>query len=176
MNVKLIRLTKDYEAQLGEMLEEWTADIEANHTNHSPWKIFKNDYRDFDAYLADLECKEPEGRLVPDSVFFLLDVDQKRLLGAADIRHYLTDELLLTGGHIGDGIRPSERRKGYGTELVRLALIECKKLGIRRVLMTCDRDNVGSAKSIVRNGGVLENEFVNGEGNVEQRYWIDLGD
>ena len=42
--------------------------------------------------------------------------------------------------------------------------------------MTCDKDNVGSAKSIVRNGGVLENEFVNEDGNVEQRYWIDLGD
>lgn len=174
MNVKLIRLTKDYEAQLGEMLEEWTADIEANHTNHSPWKIFKNDYRDFDAYLADLECKEPEGRLVPDSVFFLLDVDRNRLLGAADIRHYLTDELLLTGGHIGDGIRPSERRKGYGTELVRLALIECQKLGINTVLMTCDRENVASAKTIIRNGGVLENEVVNEDGEVEQRYWIAL--
>ena len=73
-------------------------------------------------------------------------------------------------------MRPGERRKGYATELVRLALIECKKLGIHRVLMTCDKDNVGSAKSIVRNGGVLENEFVNEDGNVEQRYWIDLGD
>lgn len=176
MNVKLIKLTKDYEAQLGEMLGEWKADIEANHTNHSPWKIFKDDYHDFDSYLANLECKEPEGRLVPDSVFFLLDVDRNRLLGAANIRHYLTDELLYTGGHVGDGIRPSERRKGYGTELVRLALIECRKLGITRVLMTCDRENIASAKTIIRNGGALENEVVNEDGKVERRYWIDLAD
>lgn len=108
------------------------------------------------------------------SVFFLLDEDRDRLLGAVNIRHYLNDSLLKEGGHIGDGIRPSERRKGYATEMIRLALIECKKLGIDKVLMTCDKDTIGSAKSIVKNGGVLENEFVNSDGDVEQRYWISI--
>ena len=79
-------------------------------------------------------------------------------------------------GHIGDGIRPSERKKGYATEMVRLALIECKKLGIERVLMICDKENIGSAKSIIKNGGVLENEFVNSDGNTIQRYWINITD
>lgn len=175
MDLKLIKLTRAYEKQLGEMIDEWKADQEINHTNRSPWAIFKNDYHDFDYYLEHLELKAASEGKVPDSVFFLLDPERDRLLGAVNIRHYLNDALLREGGHIGDGIRPSERRRGYATELVRLALIECKKLGIRRVLMTCDKDNVGSAKSIVRNGGVLENEFVNSEGNVEQRYWIDLG-
>ena len=174
MNLKLIKLTKEYETQLGEMIDEWKADQIVNHTDLSPRAIFRNDYRDFDAYLADLDHETAADGWVPDSVFFLLDVDRNRLLGAADIRHYLTDELLLTGGHIGDGIRPSERRKGYGTELVRLALIECKKLGINPVLMTCDKENVASAKTIIRNGGVLENEVVNEDGEVEQRYWIAL--
>ncbi len=172
MNVKLIKLTKEYEKELGEMLDEWRADQEINHTDHSPWAIFKNDCRDFDHYLAHLEQKtEAEGR-VPHSVFFLLDEDRDRLLGAVDIRHYLNDALLQEGGHIGDGIRPGERKKGYATEMIRLALIECRKLGIGRVLMTCSKDNVGSARSIIRNGGVLENEFVNSDGEVEQRYWI----
>ncbi len=58
--------------------------------------------------------------------------------------------------------------------MIRLALDECRKLGIDRVLMICDKDNVGSAKSIVKNGGVLENEFVNADGEIEQRYWIEL--
>ena len=58
--------------------------------------------------------------------------------------------------------------------MIRLALTECKKLGIEKVLMTCDKDNIGSARSIIKNGGILENEFVNSEGNVEQRYWISL--
>jgi predicted acetyltransferase len=58
--------------------------------------------------------------------------------------------------------------------MIGLALDECRKMGIDRVLMTCDKDNIGSAKSIIRNGGVLENEITNSEGNVVQRYWIQL--
>ena len=174
MALKLIKLTKQYEKQLGEMIDEWKADQELNHTNTSPGAIFKNDYHDFDYYLEHLELKNPAGGQVPDSVFFLLDEERDRLLGAVNIRHYLNEYLLKEGGHIGDGIRPSERRKGYATEMIRLALIECRKLGIDRVLMTCDKDNVGSAKSIIKNGGVLENEFVNSEGVIEQRYWLPV--
>lgn len=174
MSLKLIKLTKQYEKQLGEMIDEWREDQERNHTNKSPWAIFKNDYHDFDYYLEHLEHKTATEDRVPDSVFFLLDDERDRLLGAVNIRHYLNDFLLREGGHIGDGIRPSERRKGYATEMIRLALNECRKLGIDRVLMTCDKDNVGSARSIVKNGGVLENEFVNSDGEVEQRYWIAL--
>lgn len=174
MALKLIKLTKEYEKQLGEMIDEWILDQEINHTNRSPWAIFKNDYHDFDYYLEHLELKEAAEGLVPDSVFFLLDEARDRLLGAVNIRHYLNDSLLKEGGHIGDGIRPSERRKGYATEMIRLALIECKKLGIDKVLMTCDKENIASAKSIIKNGGILENEFVNSDGKVEQRYWISI--
>lgn len=174
MALKLIKLTKEYEKQLGEMIDEWILDQEINHTNRSPWAIFKNDYHDFDYYLEHLELKEAAEGLVPDSVFFLLDEARDRLLGAVNIRHYLNDSLLKEGGHFGDGIRPSERRKGYATEMIRLALIECKKLGIDKVLMTCDKENIASAKSIIKNGGILENEFVNSDGKVEQRYWISI--
>lgn len=174
MALKLIKLTKEYEKELGEMIEEWKADIVANHTDRSPYAIFRCDYHDFDYYLAHLERKEKTEALVPDSVFFLLDDERNRLLGAVNIRHELNDYLLREGGHIGDGIRPSERRKGYATALVGLALEECRKLGIGRVLMTCDKDNIGSAKSIVKNGGVLENEITDKDGTLVQRYWITL--
>ena len=90
-----------------------------------------------------------------------------------NIRHYLNEALLLKGGHIGDGVRPSERRKGVATKMIGLALQECKRLGINKVLMVCDKDNVGSSKSILNNGGVLENEVVV-DGVTEQRYWITL--
>ena len=176
MSLKLIKLTKEYESALAEMIDEWKEDQEINHTNHSPWAIFKNDYHDFDYYLENLEIKSEGDGKVPDSVFFLLDEDRNRLLGAVTIRHYLNEFLLREGGHIGDGIRPSERRKGYATEMIRLAFIECKKFGMNKVLITCDRDNIGSAKSIINNGGILENEFVNSDGEIEQRYWITLCD
>ena len=174
MNVKLIKLTKEYYQQLAEMIDEWKLDQEINNTNQSPWAIFKNDYHDFDYYLNNLEFNEPKNGLVPDSVFFLLDIERNILLGAVDIRHYLNDYLLQFGGHIGDGIRPSERRKGYATEMIRLALIECKKLEIDRVLIICNKSNIGSAKSIIKNGGILENEFVDKDGEINQRFWIDL--
>ena len=176
MSLKLIKITREYEEALAEMIDEWKKDQQINHTNHSPWAIFKNDYHDFDFYLENLEVKSEVDGKVPDSVFFLLDEDRNRLLGAVNIRHYLNEYLLQEGGHIGDGIRPSERRKGYATEMIRLALIECRKLGIGRVLITCDKDNIGSAKSIINNGGVLENEFINSDGVIEQRYWITLCD
>lgn len=174
MGIKLIKLTKEYEKQLCEMIDEWKRDIEVNHTNHSPYAIFKNDCHDFDYYLQNLEIKKSTKKHVPGSVFFLYDEERDRFLGAVNIRHYLNDELLQSGGHIGDGIRPSERRKGYGTKMVGLALLECKKLGIKKVLMTCDKDNIASAGTIIKNGGVLENEFLNEDGEIEQRYWITL--
>ena len=174
MNVKLIKLSKEYYTQLSEMIDEWKLDHEVNQGDHAPGIIFKNDYHNFDFYLENLESNEPKGGKVPNSVYFLLDIERDRLLGAVDVRHYLNDSLLQFGGHIGDGIRPSERRKGYATEMIRLSLIECKKLGINRVLMVCDKTNIGSAKSIIKNGGVLENEIVDDNGNIQQRYWIEV--
>lgn len=174
--MKLIKLTKEYYNQLSEMIDEWKKDQEINHTNHSPWAIFKNDYHDFDSYLNSLEIKEASENKVPSSIFFLYDEKRDKLIGACDIRHYLNDSLLRSGGHIGDGIRPSERRKGYATLMIGLALEECRKLGIKKVLMTCDKSNIGSAKSIINNGGILEDEFINENGDIEQRYWIVLKD
>lgn len=174
MNVRLIKLSKEYHQQLAEMIEEWKLDQEVHHTNHSPWAIFRNDYHDFNYYLENLEVKEPSDEKVLDSVYFLLDVDRNRLLGAVNIRHYLNDFLLQYGGHIGDGIRPSERGKGYATELIRLALLECRKLGIFEVLMVSDQSNIASVNSIIKNGGILENEVVDENGTIQQRYWIKL--
>ncbi len=102
-----------------------------------------------------------------------MDLDRNIFVGAINIRHTLNQSLLNTGGHIGDGVRPSERRKGYATNMIKLGLEECRKLGIERVLITCDKSNIGSAKSIINNGGVLENEVIE-DGVVEQRYWITL--
>ena len=174
MNVKLMKLTREYYSQLSEMIDEWKLDHEVNHTNRSPWAIFKNDYHDFDYYLDNLEIDEPKDGKVPDSVFFLLDGERNVLLGAVNIRHYLNDYLLQFGGHIGDGIRPSERNKGYATEMIRLSLIECKKLGIDKVLMICEKSNIASAKTIIKNGGILKNEFLDDNGEIHQRYWIYL--
>jgi predicted acetyltransferase len=77
------------------------------------------------------------------------------------------------GGHIGYGIRPSERKKGYASLMLSLALPIAKKVGLEKVLITCDKSNLGSARTIISNGGVLENE-VREEDDIVQRYWIDI--
>ena len=169
MNLRLVKLSEEYKRHLNEMMEEWYATGE----NIIPYVIRKNDYKDFEYYMDNLEVKEGTENLVPDSTFFCLDEDRDIFVGAVNIRHYLNEALLRDGGHIGDGVRPSERRKGIATKMIGLALDECRKLGIDRVLMVCDKDNIGSAKSIINNGGVLENEIIDGE-VIEQRYWIEL--
>ena len=173
MNIELIKPTTQHKELLIDMLTEWKNDIVQNNTNSSPWKIFANDFHDFEYYIEHLDTTEEKDGWVPDTTLFCLDKDRNIFVGAVNIRHYLNENLLKTGGHIGDGIRPSERRKGYATAMIALALEECKKLGIKDVLMCCGKENVASAKSIVRNGGVLENE-VEEDGHIEQRYWIHL--
>lgn len=169
MELKLVKLEPQYRRHLEEMMGEWYATGE----KIVPYAIRKNDYQDFDYYLQHLEIKvETDGR-VPDSTFFCLDEERDIFVGAVNIRHYLTKAMLLNGGHIGDGVRPSERRKGIATQMIGLALEECRELGIGRVLMVCDKENIGSAKSILNNGGVLENEIIV-DGVTEQRYWIEL--
>lgn len=170
MNITLVKLTPEYRQQLFDMMEEWLA-VEQDF---SPYAIRRLDYRDFENYMENLEIKEETGGRVPDSTYFCLDLDENVFVGAVNIRHHLNESLLFSGGHIGDGIRPSRRRRGYATAMIRLALEKCRELGIRWVLMTCDKENIGSAKSILRNGGILENEILNEEGEIEQRYWIDL--
>lgn len=129
MNIELVKLTSEYKEQLFEMLTEWKNDIITNHTDRSPWKIWANDFHNFDYYLENLDTKEnTEKSWVPDTTLFCLDRDRDIFVGAVNIRHYLNDKLLKSGGHIGDGIRPSERRKGYATAMIALALRNVKNL------------------------------------------------
>jgi predicted acetyltransferase len=169
MKLKLVKLEPKYRRHLEEMMVEWCDAGE----KIVPYAIRKNDYRDFAYYLANLEIKEEIDGRVPDSTFFCLDEERDRMVGAVNIRHDLNEALLLNGGHIGDGVRPSERGKGIATQMIAMALDECRKLGIRKVLMVCDKENIASAKSIRRNGGILENEVLV-DGVTEQRYWIEL--
>ena len=174
MQLKLIRLSKEYRKPFEEMMEEWIEYNDSHDANHSPYAIFKNDYHDFDYYVSHLDSKEdPERGFVADTTWFCYDEEICKMIGAINIRHRLNDYLLQYGGHLGDGIRPSLRRKGYATAMIGLGLKKCQELGIDRVLICCDKDNIGSARSIMNNGGRLENEVSEEDGTVCQRYWID---
>lgn len=168
--VQLITLGPEHRALLTDLMEEWLASGE----DIVPYAIRKRDHRDFDAYLEGLgQDRLGQDGFVPATTLFGWDPQQNLLVGAVNIRHFLNDSLLHSGGHIGDGVRPSQRRRGYATQMIAQALDFCRGMGMDRVLMTCDRENIPSAKSIKNNGGVLENE-VEKDGRLIERYWITL--
>jgi len=113
---------------------------------------------------------------VPSYDYFFVEDD--KFIGVIHIRIRLTDNLLKYGGHIGYGINPKYWNQGYGTELLKLGLEKAKELiEENKVLITCDDDNVASAKIIEKNGGILENKVINtdqGETFLTRRYWINL--
>ncbi|OOM75296.1 hypothetical protein CLPUN_33530 [Clostridium puniceum] len=111
--------------------------------------------------------------LVPATTYMAVSVNDDHLIGMIDIRHRLNDYLLNFGGNIGYSIRKSERQQGYATEMLSLALKECSKLNIKKVLITCEKNNIASAKTIKNNDGKLENEVAEGN-EITQRYWITL--
>ena len=111
--------------------------------------------------------------LVTETTYLFLD-SMQRLAGALSIRHMLNDALLKTGGHIGYGIRPSCRGKGWAPYMLALGLEEAKKMGLERVLITCLDTNLASAATIEACGGILDNKMPDGEGALNRRYWISL--
>ena len=133
------------------------------------------DAEHFPAYLAKRRTRDNERELasgrVPDSHYWLLE--ERRILGCSRLRHRLTPELEREGGHIGYDIRPSARRKGYGTLLLQLTLERAWAMGIERVRVTCDADNTASVRVIEKNGGLLDGEVVSARsGKMIRQYWI----
>jgi predicted acetyltransferase len=133
---------------------------------------------DFPAFIqnlkeATLEINLPAG-FVPSTMFWLVRPD-KTILGQSNLRHHLTPDLNELGGHIGYAVHPLERRKGYGTLILKLTLEKARRLGLKRVLVTCDTVNLGSAKVIMNNGGILDSQLFSLKfGKQISRYWIDL--
>lgn len=155
-----------------EFYQEWKDSGE----DMAPW-VISRDPSDFPAMVQSLFDQEQEERMppdrVPDSTYWLA-ADSGQVIGAVNIRHRLNEKLLSCGGHIGYGIRPSERRKGYATKLLACALDIAQELGITKVLVVCDESNIASARTILHHSGVQDDSFTEEDGNVVSRYWIEL--
>jgi len=132
----------------------------------------------FSAYVAKLHDSAIGQDLVlghvPQSTYWLAAKGEV-LLGTIRIRHQLNEQLSHEGGHIGYDIRPSYRGRGYGTRQLGLALPKAQALGLTRLLITCDADNLASARIIEKNGGRIENQVTSRtSGKLVSRYWITL--
>ena len=124
--------------------------------------------------LNKRSCEDtvPKG-LVPSSTYLAVREKDNYIVGMIDIRHYLNEYLTQVGGHIGYGVRKTERNKGYAKQMLKLALEKCKELKIKKVLITCDEDNIASEKVILSANAKLE-DIRNIDGENKKRFWIDL--
>jgi len=112
---------------------------------------------------------------VPAETFFLIRENDNKIVGMTNIRFDLNENLRKRGGHIGYSIRPTERRKGYNKINLYLGLLEAQKRGLKKVMLSCDKDNLGSARTIQTFNAELEREFFDDEENcIVQVYWIDV--
>ena len=129
-------------------------------------------------YLGRLESLRLGVDLPKDRVpaTFLVAEVEGQVVGRVSIRHELNAYLADVGGHLGYAVRPGFRRRGYATGILRQSLVVASALGLERVLVTCDVDNVGSAKVIEICGGVLQNVVPGPGGSVPKcRYWVEVG-
>ncbi len=169
---KLVKPSLEYKDSFLEAESEYEKEGKPRHA--SPTSTFRELETDFEKYLKRVSDDEKGVNMkegyVPCTASWL--VDNGKFIGSVNIRHRLNEHLRNIGGNIGYSIRPSARKNGYGTKILELALPAAKSLGIDKVLITCDDDNIGSAKIIEKNGGVLENK-VEHEGKLKRRYWIE---
>ena len=178
--VFLIQPSKEYKDEFIQMVQDYEKYGEIEKSN-----IYKDALDDFDNYIKSLIAKS-KGTGLPETwgirlpevwvscyTYWLVN-NYKKIFGVIRIRKELNSEFLKNiGGHIGYDIRPSERKKGYATKMVSLTFPLVKKLKIKKALVTCDKTNIASSKTITNNGGVLENEIIK-DGKIILRYWINI--
>lgn len=174
--MKLIEPTIEFDKQIREYRKEF---LDCGDPIEGATRLRQfNDPQDWIAFLNKLKDPNtvPQGRVQLTQYMLVREEDQK-IVGMINIRHYLNDYLEQCGGHIGVSIVPSERHKGYATQIVKMALPKCKEFGIDKVLCAVNRGNEGSKRLFLKCGATYESDVYDSiDGVYVERYWIDLSE
>ena len=171
-----LTLMRPNESMTDEIRAYKQAMLDAGSSMDGTSSLRRLDVPEWLAQLARLSNAEtvPEG-LVEAGQFVCVRESDGRIVGMIDVRHRLNDYLREFGGHIGYSVRPDERRKGYASRMLALALDHCRELGLDRVMISCLVENEASRRTILRNGGVYDSTVHEPKENVDlERYWITL--
>ena len=175
--MELVQPSAEYKDSFIEAVKEYKGEGETEPTRSYRNLSIDDLEADFEAFVererSHAEGKnQPEG-YIPQTELWL--VDGGEYIGRVSVRQRLNEHLLQIGGHIGYNIRPSKRGRGYGNKILELALRKAKEMGIDKVRITCDVDNIASRKIIEKSGGVLDSEIPNPETGVNKaRFWINI--
>jgi len=136
---------------------------------------YMDDYENWLKFIEENWNREVSDTLVPSHTYFFIRKNDNKIIGMIDIRLALNETLRKYGGNIGYSIRPTERRKGYNKINLYMALKVCNENGLEKVMLDCDKTNLGSANTIKSLGGSLTKEEYNNESKtVMQDYWINV--
>ena len=170
----LIRPTSEYASQIVEYRQEFL-DAGDSMDGTGPLRRTSNPEEYIQICLDHEDPLKVPSHLVPATQFFFIRKSDNKLVGMIQVRHHFNDYLEKYAGHIGYSVRPSERRKGYAKEMLKMALPFCREIGLDKVLISCIDGNIGSEKTILANGGVYESTVHEPNDNVDlKRFWITL--
>lgn len=173
--INLVFPTMEYEAEAKEFIAEfYQYDSEINGTGGIVPFLEKDDYAGWiKKVLSDIDIANIDENRVPALTYFYIRETDRKIVGMVNIRLDENELIRKEAGHVGYCIRPTERRKHYASQMLNDALKVCRRLRIQNVLVSCDKDNIASAKTIKSCGGVLEDEFYSETfKEVLQRYVI----